>query len=129
MPRINLTKYKKELGVELTRDSLENYSSFSFVGVEFWDLKVSNTVAITDSKITNLLSKSNQAKPPFSYYRTAPIYIFPANIAISKFMSILGVKGVCESHAVPVPLESNLLDLEKQSTDFVIDLDIQSQEE
>ena len=122
VPRINLTKYKKELAQELTGDSLDNYSHFTFVGLEFWDLKVSNTVAITDSKITNLLSKSNQAKPPFSYYRTAPIYIFPANITISKFMSILGVKGVCESHSKTLNSETTLYDLENESTDFVIDL-------
>ena len=90
---------------------------------------MSNTIAITDSKITNLLSKSNQAKPPFSFYRTAPIYIFPANITISKFMNILGVKGVCESHSAQLQSDTTLFELEKKSTDFVIDLSIQSQEE
>lgn len=99
IPRINLTKYKKELPAQLTGESLDNTSAFTFVGLELWELKANNTVAIADSKISNLLSKSNQAKPPFSYYRTAPIHIFPANITVNKFMSILGVKGVCESHA------------------------------
>ena len=33
VPRINLTKYKKELAQELTGDSLDNYSHFTFVGL------------------------------------------------------------------------------------------------
>lgn len=83
---------------------------------------------MTDSKISNLLSKSNHAKPPFSYYRHFPIYIFPANITVSKFMGILGLKGSCYSHTNQVPENQMLADLEKTSSDFVIDLNIQSQD-
>jgi hypothetical protein len=100
------------LPAELTLENLSDNSAFTFIGLEFWDLKVSNTVAISDSKLTNLLSKSNQARPPFSYYRTAPIHIFPANITISKFMNILGVKGICESHSTQVQPSTTLLELE-----------------
>lgn len=44
-------------------------------------------------------------------------------------MNILGVKGVCESHSVQVPSSTTLSELENKSIDFVIDLDIQSQED
>lgn len=129
VPRINLGKYQKELPLDIAVNSLENTSAFQFVGLELWDLKVSNTVALTDSKITNLLSKSNHAKPPFSYYRHSPIYIFPANISIAKFMTILGVKGSCYSHSNKLSEATQLATLENKSSDFVIDLDIQSHEE
>ena len=56
-----------------------------------------NSVQVSDSKISNLLSKSNQARPPFSYYRHNPIYIFPANITLNKFTSMIGLKGSCTS--------------------------------
>lgn len=72
---------------------------------------MSNTVAISDSKLSNLLSKSNQARPPFSYCRNSPIHIFPANITIEKFMSILGVKGICESHSTQVKPSTALFEL------------------
>lgn len=124
-----MTKYKKELHSELTTDNLENNQTYQFIGLEFWDLKVSNTVALADSKITNLLSKSNYAKAPFNYYRHSPIYIFPANISIGKFMTILGVKGTCETHNTRLSVDTSLADLEAQSSDFVIDLDIQTNEE
>jgi hypothetical protein len=37
-----------------------------------------------DKKITQLLSKSNQAKIPFTWYRHNPIYIFPSEINAKK---------------------------------------------
>jgi hypothetical protein len=85
-------------------------------------------VNVSDSKISNLLSKSNHAKPPFSYYRHAPIYIFPATLTLNKFMDMLGIKGSCQSKGLALTPEQPLAELEKQSNDFIIDLDIVTQE-
>ena len=96
VPKITLTKYKKELSNELTTSTLDaDFDGYSFVGLEFWELRTQSSVNVADSKISSLLSKSNQARPPFSYYRHAPIYLFPANITLSKFVGILGLKGSC----------------------------------
>jgi hypothetical protein len=66
--------------------------------MEFWELRTQSSVNIFDSKLSSLLSKSNQAKAPFSYYRHSPIYLFPANISVEKFIGILGLKGSCTSN-------------------------------
>lgn len=84
---------------------------------------------VADSKISSLLSKSNQAKPPFSYYRHSPIYLFPANITLSKFVGILGLKGSCTVKGQLLPSDHILSELQKKSGDFIIDLEIQTQEE
>lgn len=44
-------------------------------------------------------------------------------------MTILGVKGACYSHSNKLPETTQLATLENKSSDFVIDLDIQSHEE
>jgi hypothetical protein len=80
--------------------------------MELWELKPTNTLALSESKITNLLSKSNHARPPFSYCRHAPIYTFPANLTVTKFMTILGVKGTCETHGKKLPETTSLSQLE-----------------
>ena len=43
-------------------------------------------------------------------------------------MGILGLKGSCYSHSHLVPENQMLADLEKSSFDFVIDLNIQTQD-
>ena len=43
-------------------------------------------------------------------------------------MGILGLKGSCYSHSQLVPENQMLADLEKSSFDFVIDLNIQTQD-
>jgi hypothetical protein len=130
VPKITLTKYKNQLPVELTSSSLDqDHEGYSFVGLEFWELRAQSSVNVTDSKISTLLSKSNQARPPFSYYRHSPIYLFPANITLSKFVGILGLKGTCTSKNRMLPSDRILSDLEKQSGDFIIDLEIHTQEE
>ncbi len=43
-------------------------------------------------------------------------------------MGILGLKGSCYSHSNTVPENQMLADLEKNSSDFVIDLNIQTQD-
>lgn len=87
VPKITLTKYKKELSNDLTTSTLDaDFEGYSFVGLEFWELRTQSSVNVADSKIISILSKSNQAKPPFSYYRHSPIYIFPTNITLSKFI-------------------------------------------
>jgi len=43
-------------------------------------------------------------------------------------MGILGLKGSCFSHSNLVPENQMLADLEKLSSDFIIDLNIQSQD-
>lgn len=83
-----------------------------------------SSVNVSDSKLGSLLSKSNQARPPFSYYRHSPIYIFPANITISKFIGLLGLRGSCTSKGKQLPADRVLKDLERESCDFIIDLEI-----
>lgn len=106
VPKITLTKYKKELSNDLTTSTLDaDFEGYSFVGLEFWELRTQSSVNVADSKISSLLSKSNQAKPPFSYYRHSPIYLFPANITLSKFVGILGLKGSCTAKGKELPSE------------------------
>lgn len=126
-PKLTLSKFQNQLPPELTGETLDSScAQYSFIGLEFWELKVPNTVALADSKLNNLLSKSNHAKAPFSYYRHAPIHIFPANISIDKFMNLLGVKGTCFAHNRPIPPVTLLAQLEPDTTDFTVDLDIQT---
>lgn len=128
VPKITLTKYKKELSNDLTTSTLDaDFEGYSFIGLEFWELRTQSSVNVADSKISSLLSKSNQAKPPFSYYRHSPIYLFPANITLSKFVGILGLKGSCTVKGQLLPSDHILSELQKKSGDFIIDLEIQTQ--
>jgi hypothetical protein len=129
VPKLTLSKYKQKLPAQLTSGTLEqNSEGYTFVGLEFWELRGQGAVNVADSKLGSLLSKSNQARPPFSYYRHSPIYIFPANITLSKFVGLLGLRGSCTSKGKQLPSERILSDLERDSADFIIDLEI-SQEE
>lgn len=113
-PRLTLSKYKNQLPATLTNNTLDqDHGGYSFIGLEFWELRGQGAVNVVDSKLGSLLSKSNQARPPFSYYRHSPIYIFPANITLAKFVGLLGIRGSCTSKGKSLPPERVLSELER----------------
>ncbi len=112
VPKLTLTKYKNQLPNQLTASTLDqDHEGYSFIGLEFWELRGQSSVNVSESKLGSLLSKSNQARPPFSYYRHSPIYIFPANITLAKFVSLLGLRGSCTSKGKQLPSERVLNEL------------------
>ncbi len=67
------------------------------LNVEIFECKPVPQGNTSESKLTGLLSKSNQAKAPFIWYRHSPIYIFPAEITIAKLEKLLSAKITIEN--------------------------------
>ncbi len=56
----------------------KNFASVEILGIEIFEYKTQTSMFSSEGKLTELLSKSNQAKAPFTWYRHNQIYIFPS---------------------------------------------------